>query len=141
MVEFVPGDLDRDGNMDIVGAGGGAAHVLIGKGDGTFSDHVAYGTAGAINTIKLADMNGDGILDIVAGGGNLAVFSGRGDGTFREPQKFAVGLATVRTVDVGDLDGDGSPDVIAGHTGTGAARNYFTVLIQRPPAPGQAATR
>jgi len=82
-IENAVGDLDGDGNPDIVTAGsyGGeyGVHVYYGDGDGSwseaspgFSDNVQY------VGVDLGDFNGDGTLDIVAGkrsrGGGIEVW-------------------------------------------------------------------
>ena len=65
--------------------------------------------------ITLADMNGDGALDLVVAENvtsSVAISLGNGDGTFQPPHAFAVGgLATA--VAVGDFNGDGKMDVAA----------------------------
>jgi hypothetical protein len=70
-------DVNGDGKKDLVvtccwGARQGASGVvgvLLGNGDGTFQDQVDYGVgAGIIETMAaaVADMNGDGKMDVVA---------------------------------------------------------------------------
>ena len=89
-------DLNRDGKPDLViridFAYGkqGAVSVRLGNGDGTFGARHNYsvgsGTTWTVNTIGIADLNGDHRLDIViAGGDKLRVLLGRGDGSFGAP--------------------------------------------------------
>jgi hypothetical protein len=57
-------DVDRDGNLDIVRAGGSTLGVSYGKGDGTFSPESAIDLGIVVQTIDAADLNSDGAPDI-----------------------------------------------------------------------------
>jgi hypothetical protein len=127
------GDLNNDGNLDIVvgsafGAsdGNGLITVLLGNGDGTFKPPAWYETGYAPTAFALADVNGDGKLDVVAliscrfplpgclPAGNMQVFLGNGDGTFQTPI-FSLGTARLGaySVAVVDFNGDGILDLAA----------------------------
>ena len=63
----------------------------------------------------MADLNGDGNLDIVVANENsdsFAVLLGNGDGTFQAANSFASGGHAPGSVSVADLNGDGKPDVV-----------------------------
>ncbi len=68
-------------------------------------------------TAALADMNGDGRLDVVTlAGEDVVVLANRGDGTFETraagvPTSAAVAWASARLF-AGDFDGDGKADVV-----------------------------
>jgi FG-GAP-like repeat len=75
------GDLNGDGNLDLVGDVG----VLLGNGDGTFTplgSNPGSGVPGGTISIALADVNGDSMLDVVVADQNsVKVQLGNGDGT------------------------------------------------------------
>ena len=86
-------DVNGDGLADIVGFAGHSVHTALAKGDGTFGNmitaHNNFTVSGGgwsnQNTYPrhLADVNGDGLADIVGfGSGSVAVALAKGDGTF-----------------------------------------------------------
>ena len=83
------GDLDADGRLDIVvfslagSSGEPSLNVWRGKGDGTFEHPVRY-HAPFITEMALADVDGDGKLDVVASDPqSVTVYRGLGDGRLR----------------------------------------------------------
>ena len=107
---LVLADLDNDRRLDVITNQGS---VLLGRGDGTFDDAVAYGP-GAPAWSDVADLDGDGVPDLVitdAGGGVLWIAHGIGDGTFAAPLTMPVG-GTPNGVAASDLNGDGLPELV-----------------------------
>jgi hypothetical protein len=88
----------------------GRISVRQGAGDGTFGAPVNYTTDGNPGNLAAADMNGDGIRDIIAGGDALHFLAGVGDGTFAADVTFPTGLGGNYAV-VADFNGDGHADV------------------------------
>src|SRR5208283_5384452 len=69
-------DVNGDGQPDLAVADGGygnngAVGVLLGNGDGTFQAAVVYGSGGASpSCVALADVNGDGLPDLILSNGD-----------------------------------------------------------------------
>jgi hypothetical protein len=59
------GDVNQDGYMDLIVASTPGFFVLAGHGDGTLSAPVAY-MGGLTNSVNIADLNNDGLPDILA---------------------------------------------------------------------------
>ncbi len=118
------GDVDGDGIPDVVSTrsvGGSSADTLVyfpGRGDGTFNPSVTIVTLGGdgFRHVQLADLTGDGKLDIIATKGfTIQVLAGHDDGTFDAPvQTFAPPSPAVFSIS--DFDGDGRPDLALSQT-------------------------
>ena len=126
------GDLNNDGKADLVlvdsGSDGNEVVVKLGQGDGTFLDSghyliapiSQYGYGQQFYSLSLADINKDGIPDIVAGyslyygSTNLvSAILGKGDGTFSSFRSFNAFSAggSPTSIAVADLNGDSTPDL------------------------------
>jgi hypothetical protein len=82
------GDVNRDGNLDIVT---GATDVLLGNGKGGFTAQAGDGADAGLG-LQLLDLNNDHKLDLFSSSyGTFAAFLGNGDGTFRAPQTWDSG--------------------------------------------------
>jgi hypothetical protein len=122
------GDINGDGTLDIVATTTGGYYdapaiiTILGNADGTFQPAVTqpFGTAYTFAGATLADLNGDGKLDLLlsddgAAGGTLpssSIIFGDNSGIFNTAN--AVPLTSgisLRKVLVGDLNGDGKPDL------------------------------
>ena len=114
------GDLDGDGDVDLAMAtGSGTADVWFNDGQGGFNPGQDLGElsdSGDMAEFALADLDGDGDLDLVlAHGGTLSVhiWFNNGRGGFTSTQ--APALDEMTRVATGDLDGDGHIDLVFGH--------------------------
>lgn len=116
------GDLNGDGILDMMSGGSAAGSatstVRLGTGTGSFGAAVSYSMSGVDSrSVNLGDLNGDGILDVVAvgvgGSGSVAVRLGNGDGTFRNVTSYQLDNAGGGTI--GDLNGDGILDIVTVH--------------------------
>jgi len=133
----VVGDLNGDGNPDLVTSdlGSNSVSVLLGHGDGTFATNSDYPTGGGPFDLALGDLNRDGSLDVVTADadGNVAVLLGNPNGTLAPRTDYAAGLgkpniryARPNSVAVGDFNGDRNPDVAT--TTSGADSGGFQAI-------------
>jgi len=126
-------DVNDDGKLDIlVGnqcpqengkcVGDASVGVLLGNGNGTFQSVVTYDAGSSMASMAIADLNGDGKLDLALAGDGTIVLLGKGDGTFQLSQTYAGGGCC--QVLVADLNLDGRPDLL-NVAGTGGAVSVY----------------
>ena len=120
LVLLTSGDVNGDGKKDLVAARSvGATALLLGNGDGTFESPVNSASAQIYpypfsTGIQLADIDGDGVLDLVLVK-DVSICFGNADGTFQPPQYFSsTGIYNFNAVAAADYDGDGAVDVAYG---------------------------
>ncbi len=80
---IVVADFNKDGKQDLLLgtiAGAQSDYVLLGNGDGTFTQLAAVPNSFGFEAAAVGDFNGDGNLDYVVPAGE--VHFGKGDGTF-----------------------------------------------------------
>lgn len=128
------GDVNGDGKLDLVTADGNnnTLTVLVGDGVGGFApapgSPMSTGTARA-SGVGVADVNGDGKLDIYACLSTNAVTVLLGDGaggfTAAPGSPFAVGAGAYSGA-LGDVNGDGTLDIVVVD---GGAANLVSVLL------------
>src|SRR5207247_2487873 len=88
------GDLDADGDTDLVTGYSDKVGVLLGNGAGSFSAAGSYAAGWYPAAVALGDFTGDGKVDVATANSywnDLSVLAGRGDGTLAPPVHFAVG--------------------------------------------------
>ena len=108
-------DMDNDGKLDVI-ASSIDVKIHYGNGNGTFQAPVTIGPYQAGNPVRAADVNGDGIRDVITWGGQggqLAVLLGRGQNVFDNPRYYPVALTdSYHPTYVTDLNGDGLVDLV-----------------------------
>jgi VCBS repeat protein len=123
---FRVADFNRDGWLDLGAVTGTypntSALILLNKGNGTFQDPRTYSLPANAGLLGAKDVNGDGIVDLVAVGrsGNFgeirtaSMMAGNGDGTFRSPinsiSAWGQGSGPY-SITIEDFDRDGKLDV------------------------------
>ncbi len=135
----VLGDLNRDGNLDIVVANlgnsqktgsNGAVSILVGNGDGTFQPLISYQPGGFFtNSVAIADVNEDNKPDLLTANyacvlykentGCIGVLLGNGDATFQPAITYDAGAAY--SIAVADINDDAKPDVVVASTPVGVS--------------------
>ncbi len=112
-------DIDGDSDLDIVSASYADATIAWYEntnGLGAFGPKQALATdAFGANTVVVADIDGDGDLDVVANYANrdsVVWFSNNGVGSFSAAQVISSAIDGAYGIAVDDLDGDGDQDVV-----------------------------
>jgi hypothetical protein len=150
----VVGDLNGDGKADIAagtsdGNGNNGAVIVFYQDPatpGSFLAPVTVAAGAQPITMKIADMNGDGLPDLVAanfGAGTDGVGSAgvsvvlqdpANPGAFLAPVTYAAQGGTIHLI-VTDVDGDTLPDVVTSNLGPSPSGSV-SVLLQDPAQPG-----
>ncbi|MCB1772027.1 MAG: VCBS repeat-containing protein [Gammaproteobacteria bacterium] len=89
-----------------------AIEVTLNLGQGVTSTLVSQDVDGIIQSIHVQDINGDGVMDVLAslGGTSLMLFRGKGDGSLGTPEPIS-STHGGSALFMDDWNGDGLPDI------------------------------
>jgi hypothetical protein len=145
---LVSADFNLDGKADVAflsvtNSPLAQIQLLEGNGDGSFqTTPKTVGTTSLFSTLKWADVNADGIPDLVVTDGFLnevQILTGNGDGTFAPAVGFGINGQFPIDSAVGDLNGDNRPDIVAAevvtnlkYTSISSVSGGVTILLHNP---------
>ncbi len=148
------GDLNGDGHPDVVAAtydsNGNNGKVTIffqnGSTPGTFQAPVSFPAGAQPQAVRIADVNGDGLPDLIVAnrgpgsdgtgspGVTVLLQDAAHPGSFLAAVTYSTPWGAV-DVAVGDLNGDGKPDLVVASLGPGPT-GAVSVLLQNASSPG-----
>jgi hypothetical protein len=116
-------DLDADGDQDLIVSAMGSLYLFANDGSGGFAERKRLGQSGGNGEVHLGDVNGDGLLDLLAvaflaghsvyGPAELYLLENSGDGSFAQTLPIPLNAST--SLSVVDIDGDGLVDLVDNH--------------------------
>ena len=117
------GDIDGDGDIDVVTGDGGFAQItlLLNNGSGVLARLRSYPVPGYIASLDLEDLDGDGDLDLIvadSSGESVFVMRNEGEAVFSTAGRLPVGRSPFHVM-TGDYSGDGIPDVLTANSASG----------------------
>jgi VCBS repeat protein/flagellar hook capping protein FlgD len=123
------GDVNRDGQADLVVANSDAitVSVLLGNGKGGFGSNIELVTGEHPVSLATGDLNADARPDLVVanwGDDTVSVLLESTGGAFEPKSDFGTGNQPV-SVAIGELNGDGRPDLAVANYGS----NTVSVLL------------
>lgn len=134
------GDLNGDGNLDLVTEswGNNQVAILFGDGKGSFNTSGTFIDVGKMpyQRVRVGDINGDGKSDIVTTnleGDNVTILLGDGKGGFKQAtgSPFPCGDSPFNFA-IGDVNKDGKPDLAIVNSPSSATRSGkdgLTILL------------
>ncbi len=127
-------DVDGDGydDLSMVNSNGGVEFYRRLAGPWVLSS-AGLPAVGGYSVTRLVDMDGDGLLDLVAfGAGTLTIWKGDGGGTWTHIHEFNVPApGTYSAIAIADIDRSGQPDIALvsrRQTGTFSSVNELRVF-------------
>ena len=126
------GDVTGDGKVDVVMSYGGNRPnsniaVFAQAADGSLLPGISYSAYDIPEAVNVADVNGDGLADVVAahGGWNaISVFAQQANGTLGSYSTYPLRVFSAshfkpQALTIGDINSDGLPDVLVANSNFG----------------------
>jgi len=136
------GDIDGDGDLDLIGINAGASNgELLLRNNGpsaawtNISTNITPNPAVDDNDSRFVDMDMDGDLDLVIGslGSRERIYLNNGTGVFTENTVLLAAVAdSTIDVKVADFDNDGRIDIITAQGESGAFQNKIYMNLTGP---------
>ena len=129
--DVAAGDVDGDGDIDLVFGNLGIDRLLLNDGSGNMVDMTAARMPmnnDQTSALALRDLDGDGDLDLlVVNVGQNRLLLNDGTGTFTDvtAQNLPADGSAGAGLAVGDLDGDGDLDAIIANSGPSGSQNHL----------------
>ncbi|MEZ4654501.1 MAG: FG-GAP-like repeat-containing protein [Candidatus Eisenbacteria bacterium] len=122
---FDAGDIDNDGDLDLVFCGGGYGsdgwiQVVRNVGSGIFVSAERFDLPNVARSVRVRDLDGDGWSDLVWADDpsgppyDFKTIMNLGDGTFAPYRNWTVGTCGTRDLQTIDIDHDGDLDIVLG---------------------------
>jgi hypothetical protein len=131
------GEFNSDGNLDLVvadaGTGSDGGSILLGKGDGTFSDPTDIKAGPTPNAVAVGDFDGDTHADLAfslgyAFAGGVSILLGDGTGGFDLQDEYKFGSDTT-SLAIADFNADTVLDVATTDFGADPNSNAGVLVL------------
>ena len=151
------GDIDNDGDLDVIMGGLGALTVFINDGKANFTEYIQYAddiygyntdnsiiellepvsSGGGMLNIDLFDVNQDGYLDLIGGweaaDRQLAIYFGNGQNFTKDRMKilpYSEDWVNLMNVNFYDVDNDGDIEIIVGRSDLYVTNGWYMELLK-----------
>ena len=151
------GDIDNDGDLDVIMGGLGALTVFINDGLANFTEYIQYAdenygyntdnsiiellepvsSGGGMLNIDLFDVNQDGYLDLIGGweaaGRQLAIYYGNGQNFTKDRIKilpYSEDWKNLMNINFYDVDNDGDIEIIVGRSDFYVTNGWYMELLK-----------
>lgn len=135
---IVAADFNGDGKLDLATVNSdNSITVLLGNGDGTFTAAAPQQSVSG-DFLAVADVNGDGIPDLIVAGSppgqtvqpfTITTLLGKGDGTFSTSSQNFTELGSSVYIALADFNGDGKQDIAVAGSSLSNNENSFNGVV------------